>query len=468
MLSQIISVSIQLASTVVLARLLSPDDYGVMAMAMAITSFAGLFRDLGLSAAAIQKGELSHAQMSNLFWLNTGMGALLTVILALSSPLVAWFYGKPELLPVTLLLSSTFLINSLGTQHGALLQRNLQFSRNAMASIVGSAVNLVVGIILALQDHGYWALCWGTVIGNIVTTSLLFAFSPFRPGFWTRGVGMKSMLKFGASITTFDFVNYFHRNFDNLLIGKFWGADALGFYSRAYQLMLFPVNNLRGPITTVSFPAMSRLQNHADAFRAYYKNITSLLAFMSMPMTAFLFIEADSVIRLALGPSWSHASQIFSILAISGFIQPVSSLRGTVLMSLGKSKKYVIWGIINAIFISISFMIGVIWGPVGVAWAYVIATYAILQPSLLYVFYQTPVSYRDFWSSIWQPLIASVVCCLTVYAAKRWLAQDINAWVELALSSVLFTLVYLAAFLCMPGGKAYVLKKVHLFKSIRS
>ncbi|OAM87860.1 hypothetical protein AW736_20195 [Termitidicoccus mucosus] len=459
--AQGISIAIQLASTVTLARLLSPDDYGVMAMVIAVTSFAGLFRDLGLSAAAIQKGTLTHAQMSNLFWLNVGMGILLTSALAASSPLVAWFYGKPELIPLTLLLSTTFLIGSLGTQHGALMQRELQFGRRAVTGIAGALAGLGVSIILALHGQGYWALAWGSITGGIVTTLLLFALSPFRPGLWTRGVGIRSMLKFGANITAFDFVNYFHRNLDNILIGKFWGADALGLYSRAYSLLMLPINTLRGPINAVGFPAMSRLQNQSDAFRDYYRKVTTFLALVSMPFSAFLFVASKPVIVLALGVQWIGIVPIFAILATVGFVQPVITLWGMVVLSRGMGKRYLQLGFFNAVCSIIGFSIGLHWGAIGVAAGYAVVTYITAYPILAWTFRGTPLCLKDFSTCIFRPFIASVIA---VAGCRVW--QPV--WGELmpvqglAVSAILFMTVYILAIWVLPGSKLdfELLKKI--------
>ncbi len=451
MVSQAISIAIQLTSTVILARLLSPDDYGVIAMVMAITAFAGVFRDLGLSSAAVQKKDLTRAQQSNLFWLNVAMGAVLTTIVAAASPLVAWFYGRPELTLVTVALSFTFLIGSLGTQHGARLVREMQFGRMAVATIAGSIAGLITSVTLALQSFAYWALVWGLLSGAVTTTVLLFILSPFRPALFSRNAGIREMVGFGANVTAFDLVNYFHRNLDNVLIGKFWGADALGLYSRAYQLLMFPITAVRGPINAVAFPAMSKLQGQPEDYRNYYRKVTHLLAWVSMPTTAFLFVASAPLIQLLLGNKWAGVSPLFSILAIVGFIQPTASLRGLVLMSLGNGKKYLRWGIINAIFISLGFTIGVRWGPQGVAWSYVVTTYLILPFSLIYVFYGTPVRPSDYWKSIRSPAIASVVAVIVSTFVRSTVLNDTSnivsiAWIFLCFAASLCGMFVILSF----------------------
>lgn len=469
MLSQGISIAIQLTSTVILARLLSPNDYGVIAMVMAVTALAGLFRDIGLSSAAIQKKDLTRAQQSNLFWLNVAMGTLLTILVGTASPLVAWFYDKPELLWVTVSLSSTFLIGSLGTQHGAMLVRNMQFGRKAVAGITGSLVMLATAFAFAINGYSYWSLVWGNIAGGFTTTVLLFALSPFRPGAMAKGTGIRDMLKFGANITAFDFVNYFHRNLDNLLIGRFWGTGTLGLYSRAYQLLMFPINAIRGPINAVAFPAMSRLQHEPSAYQIYYRRITGLLALLSMPLVAFLFLASRPLIEIALGTSWLGVAPIFSILAITAFIQPVASLRGIVLLSTGQGKRYLQWGIFNAVAVCIGFGIGIAWGAIGIAVSYAVVNYAILYPSLVLAFKHTPLEPRDFFEPVALPAVASFIAAAVChFAVLTPLGVARHApWLLLGLLGLLFCSTCLLVLWIVPSGRKDLLRLPLLISQLR-
>ena len=421
MVSQAASIGIQLTSTVVLARLLSPEDYGVIAMVMAVTSIAGLFRDLGLSSAAIQKKNLTRAQQSNLFWLNVVMGSLLTTIVAVGSPLVAWFYGKPELTAVTLALSASFLIGSIGTQHGAMLVRNMQFGRKAAATITGSVVSLVIAITLALNGYSYWALVWGSLAGSAATTLLLFSLSPFWPQLPSKGAGIRGMLKFGANITAFDFVNYFARNLDNILIGRYWGAGSLGMYSRAYQLLMFPINTIRGPIQAVAFPAMSKFDPDSPKFRQYYLSVVRLVATASMPLIAWIFVSSEEIVMLGLGPTWSHVIPIFNWLAVAAFIQPVSSLRGLLLLSSGQGRRYLEAGLITSVVVSAGFAIGVCWGAVGVAVSYAISICLLAQPMHNYCCRGTAVKNGDLLGASWRPMATSLTGVLVVLMVDQYI-----------------------------------------------
>ena len=186
------------------------------------------------------------------------------------------------------------------------------------------------------------------------------------------------MLGFGANVTAFSFVNYFSRNLDSILIGRFLGSESLGYYSRAYQLLMFPITAIREPVTAVAFPAMSQLRNHPEEYRQYYRDLVMLLSYMTMPIVAFLFVCSDSVIELALGEKWLPAAPIFSILAITAFIQTPYTLVGIVQLSLGRGKRYLQLGILSTIVTSGGFCIGLKWGPIGIAMAYAVSTYILI------------------------------------------------------------------------------------------
>lgn len=465
LVSQGASAVIQMASTVILARLLRPEDYGVLAMVMAVTAFAGLFRDLGLSSAAIQKHTLTNAQQSNLFWVNVAFGATLTVALVAASPLVAWFYQKPEVLWVTVALSANCLVSSLATQSGALLVREMRFGRQAAAPICGALIGLLVSVVLALKGYRYWSLVWGQLTGGVISAIMLFILSPFRPGLPSRGTGLREMLKFGAHITAFDFVNYFHRNLDNVLIGRFWGGAALGMYSRAYSLLMFPIINLRGPIHAVAFPAMSRLQDQPGAFRNYYRQITSLLAFLSMPLTAFLFVSSSAIIDVALGKQWSGVAPIFAVLAVVGFIQPAVTNWGIVLLSLGQPKRFLRVGMWNAVFSVAGFVGGLPWGAIGVATGYAVVTYLSLWPILRMSFKGSALRVSDFFESIAAPAIASCVAASVLILAGGFFKGQL-AFVQVLLMGSVFVSLYALCFCLIPGGRSKLLAHMRLIPSI--
>jgi polysaccharide transporter, PST family len=466
MLAQGGGLVLQLTSTIVLARLLGPAEYGVIAMVAAVTAFAGLFRDLGLSTSTIQRKEISDAQLSTLFWVNVTIGAILTALTIAASPLVAWFYGRPELTAVTMALSLSLVIGSFGTQPGALLNRKMRFGHLAIANLAGATLSVLVSITLALRGLSYWALVAGTLTGGFLTTLLLNLLSGWRPGSPVRHSGVRSMLAYGANITAFDFANYFHRNLDNILIGRVWGADALGLYSRAYQLLMFPIQNLRNPIMAVAFPAMSRLQDQPEQFRRYYRQVTCFLASLSMPLTAFLAVSSQPIIDVVLGPQWLGAVPIFSVLAVVAFIQPAYSLVGLVMLSSGNARGYLRVGLFNVAVYILGFVVGVRFGPVGLAAGYAVATYLIIVPSLSMSFRGTAIKQSDFWIAVAVPGCASLCAAAVLYfALSRW--SGATTPVALAVGAGLFAAIYFGLYLLLPGGKSSLKTHASLFRLLR-
>jgi len=435
----------------VLARLLAPRDFGLLAMVTAVTGFAAIFRDMGLSMSTVQRQTITHAQVSTLFWINVAVGCGLALVLAAAAPLVAKFYGRPELLAITLAIAPTFVFSSLGIQHGALLRRQMRFAAVASVQIASTSIGIAVAILFALIGLRYWALVAQMLADSLVNAAGLWLASGWRPGPPSRRAGTRGMLSFGANITAFEVVNYFSRNLDNILIGRMHGSTALGFYSKAYSLLMLPINNIRMPITTVALSALSRLVSSPERYRAYYLEMLSIIAFLSMPLVTLLFVCSEGLIQLVLGSKWDAASPLFRLLAIAAFIQPAAGTRGVVLLSSGQGARYFRWGVFNAAATSLAFLIGVRWGAAGVAIAYSITNYVILYPSFWYCFRDTPISPRDFFLGVWRPAVASLLMGLVLYRGYSCLAAwpDIAAVPTCCLAGVV---LYLVMWVLLPGG----------------
>lgn len=443
--------AIQMVSTMVLARILSPADYGMNAMAVTIIGFANIFSNLGLSTATVQRAEITHEQVSALFWINTSIGALLTALTAALSPAVASFYNTPELLWVMVSLSGIFTIGGLSIQHSALLTRQMRFHSIAIIRILSLIAGILIAFVTGYFGFGYWALVFNALTSMTVSSVGFWVSTRWVPGRPRRNTGVDSMIKFGADLVGFDVVNYFARNLDNILIGKYCGAGALGLYSKAYQLLMMPITNLRGPITNVAMPALSRLQKEPERFREYYLKCVSLLAFISMPLVAYMFVCSEPLISLLLGPQWLGTNGIFKILAAAAFIQPVSGTTGMVLISTGQSRRYLKIGIFSSFFFCISFTIGLHWGAVGVAAGYAITNYIFFFPMLFYSFKYTPINTNSFLKSISKPMLASIGMgySYSIFAAYT---NEINNFYIISFGFIICSTTYLLFFLVIPGG----------------
>lgn len=442
---------IQTGSTIVLARLLTPQDYGLIAMVTAVTGFMMTFKDLGLSTATVQKAYTNHAQISTLFWINVTISAVITLICAALAPAIAWFYHEPRLTWIGLALSTSFLFVGLSIQHQALLRRQMRFGAVVTRDIASMLVGIVLAILLAWFGAAYWAIVAMQVGTTVSGTIMLWLVCKWRPGMPVRGSGVRSMLHFGLDITTFNFVNHFARSADKILLGRFYGPYATGLYSKAYSLFMLPISQIRAPLTAVALPALSRVQNEPREYARYYCKFASLLAFITMPLAAFLFVCSENTIRLLLGQRWMGAIPIFRILAVAAFIQAVETAAGLVLLSLGLSKRYLKWGVFRSAFVVISFAIGVPWGACGIAAAYAVGEYLIMLPTLWYCFRLTPISTARFLKALAGPAIASLVMGSAILMVRVSLVHQHDAVVILACFTT-GLLAYLLGWCLIPGG----------------
>lgn len=449
--SQVLSVLINLGSTMILARLLTPQDYGMIAMVAAITGFAGIFSDLGLSTATIQRADITHRQVSNLFWVNVCLGVIITIIVMAIAPAVARFYNTPELLWVTVVLSLNFMVTGLVVQHKALLTRQMQFLTIAKIEISSTLLGISIAVIMAIYGYRYWSLVFNTLTVSTCSVICFWLTSKWRPSLPQRKSGVSSMIRFGSDIAGFNIINYLSRNLDNILIGRYYGPDSLGVYSKAYQLLMFPISNLRDPLNKVVMPSLSSLQHEPARYRSYYVKYLSVLAFITMPLVVFMFVCSANIINLVLGPQWINASELFKILAVTALIQPVVSTQGAVVLSTGQSRRYFWWGTSYAFVIVLSFILGLPWGAKGIATSYAIANYILIYPSLYYCFRGTPIKIIDFFLAIYRPMLAALIMGLGCYYLNNYLAQ-FGGNLILALNIAVSAGLYLIALVIISGG----------------
>ncbi len=443
---------IQTGSTVVLARLLSPNDYGLVAMVTAVTGFIMIFRDLGLSTATVQKAQINHQQISTLFWINVAISTIAMLVTAALAPAIAWFYNEPRLTWIGLALSTSFLFVGLSVQHQALLRRQMRFTAIVTRDTAAMLIGAVLAIVLAWRGAVYWALVAMQVGTAAAGTIMLWLVCKWRPGLPIRGAGVRSMLHFGLDITGFQIVNYFARNVDKILLGRFHGSYVTGLYSRAYSLFMLPVTQMRAPLAAVAIPALSHLQNEPARYARYYYKLTSILAFITMPLAGFLFVCSASIIRLLLGEKWMDANAIFKILAVAGFIQAVETTWSLTMISLGMGRKYLRIGIFRSVFFVLAFAVGVPWGARGVALSYAISEYLIMIPSLWYSFRKTPVSVLGFFKVISRPAVITLVATAIMFLSYNFLLADQPDFVTIGACLALGAAAYSVIWCLVPGG----------------
>jgi O-antigen/teichoic acid export membrane protein len=443
---------LRIGSMVVLARLLMPEDFGLLAMVTAVTALAERFKDFGLADATVQSREINHRQVSNLFWINLGVCVALALLLLSLAEFVAGFYQEPRLTAVTQVIASTFLFSGLVIQHQALLRRNLRFGVLALIQLYSIVLSLLVAIVLAYCGFGYWALVAREFSRALFLVIGTWFACPWRPGRPQREPGLAEHLSFGSNVTGFNVVYSFSRSFDRILIGRLFGPGWVGLYTNAYQLMALPVSQIQYPVNTVSLPALSALQRDPVEFRAYVENMVRLVTFAVMPGIAFMALYSDVIISLLLGPKWLGAIPLFQVLAVGAFVEPVVHAVGPVLVAIGDTKRYFRLGMINAVALIACLGIGGLFDAIGVAAGYSAATYVALIVCFTYGLKGTPIQIRRLLLIV---LLSAATSILTA-VVFLWIRYVIG-WHFAPPWLIPFFLgglaLYLGLWLLIPGGR---------------
>jgi O-antigen/teichoic acid export membrane protein len=443
MVAQVFKFSFSLGSNVVLARLLTPQDYGLIGMATAVTGFVTLFKDLGLSMATVQKEEINHEQVSNLFWVNLALSVTTALIAVAIAPGIAWFYHEPRLIWITLALAIGFIIGGLGVQHSALLNRQMQYKVLMFNDVLSMLLGIASAMVAAWYGLGYWALVIMPLVSGIVGTVGVWIACDWRPGLPGRRNGTRAMLAFGGHLTGFSTVNYFARNLDNVLIGKYWGAQQLGLYAKAYQLLLLPLNQINAPISAVAVPTLSRLQSDPQQFRNYYLKALSIVAFLTMPIITFMVVASEEIIGLLLGSQWRDASLLFRLLSISALVQPTCNTTGWLYISRGRTDRMLKWGLLSSSWLVTSFFVGLPHQASGVAFSYAIAMLLQAAPCIYFATRGTSITMLDVLQAVMQTFISSFIAAAVVFGIKIAIGSSLPIWTAVIIYSVVMSLIYL-------------------------
>ena len=463
LVTQIGRLVLNTGSTVVLARLLTVQDFGLLAMVTAITGFVVLSKDLGLSMATVQKDEIDHNQASALFWVSVAASVAMALVTAAIAPAVASFYHEPRLKAITLALASGLILGGLATQHQALLRRQMRFRALAAVDIGSFAFGAAIAIVLALRGAGYWALVLmqlATAFGGTVGVWLACR---WRPSLRLRGPGVRAMLAFGWNLAGYNVISYFARNLDKVLIGWRWGPFQAGLYSKSYQLLLLPIYQINAPVTAVALPALSRLAASPERYRHAYLRIQEKVTMITMPGVAMMVATSDWIVSLILGPQWTGATRIFMLLSIAAFTQPVAQTVGWLFITQGRTRELLDWGIIGGVLTIGPIVAGLPWGAVGVAASFSITGVCLRTPLLFWLAGRRgPVSSGDVYRGSVPSVCASSAALLALLAFRRWVPVS-NPGVGLAIALGITTFVAAGALWIQPAGRRALLDLRSLF-----
>ncbi|HEY6560052.1 MAG TPA: MOP flippase family protein [Polyangiaceae bacterium] len=429
---------------IALARLLTPEDFGLLEMTVVITGFLALFGELGFGAALIQRQELHEHHASTVFWLNLITGLGLAGVLALGAPWIARFYGDARLMPLSWAISINFLISPLNMVQGAMLHRAMKFRELAIVEVTSVVVSSATAVALALNAMGTWSLVGRSLAGGVTSTIVIWTVSDWRPRYVFSRAALKELLAFSTNLFGFMTINYWARQVDDLLVGKYMGPSQLGIYGRAYATMMLPIKELSNVLGRVLFPAMSRIKEDKPQVKSLYLGWLDIIAFISFPIMALLCASADNLIVTLYGEKWRPVIPVLRIFCVVGAFQSLGTTVGWIYQSQGRTDVMFRWGLVASLLIIASIVFGVWLGSIeAVATSYAVMTVALLS----YPQFAIPgrlIGLRpvELVRTVWRTALCALVTAAAVWALGLRL-QRLPAGIALGIQLVVGAGLYL-------------------------
>jgi polysaccharide transporter, PST family len=432
---------LQVGTVVLLARLLTPEDYGLVAMVVALTGFAPVLVDLGTRDAVVQRGNVTEAEVSALFWITVAVGCAMCMVVAVSAPLIARLYGEPRLSSITVVSSLTFLTSAISCQHHALLRRAMEFKKLAGIEIMSNVIGAGTALTMAYFGYGYWAL----VIRPIVTASLLGAAVWMATAWWpgaprfSPAVG--EMVRFGLNLTGFSLADFFGKTIDRVAIGLTEGPLRLGFYQKAflvYDNMLDLTISLHG----VAVVSLSKVREDPTELKRLWSKGLSTLTFFAMPAFGGLAVIGQDLVVFLLGEKWFGAGAVLTILAIRGIPHVVERTLGWLHVAAGRADRWMRWGILATLVQVIALGCGLPFGTIGVAVAYTVAMFILFVPTIAYAGQPLGIKAFDVIRAVKGPLISSTLSCAFCFFLRFYLLSSVSGTPRMFLLGSIYVAIY--------------------------
>ncbi len=440
-----VNAAIQIGSVLFLARLLSPEDYGLVSMVAAITGFATALVDLGTRDAIVQRARITEGEISALFWITLAIGCGFALITAACGPVIAWFYGEPRLAMIAAISATTFIMSALTCQHYALLRRAMKFRELGMIEVVANLCSAAIAVTIAFRGLHYWAL----VVRPIALTTLLAVGLWVRchwvPGKPTMTSGVKEMVKFGLHTGGFTFTDYIGRSGDKVAIGYRSGPKPLGYYQNASFIYDNLLDVLVYPLHSVAVSSLSKVRDDLKEFRRLWSKALSTLAFYATPAFGLLAVTSRDLVVLLLGTKWSNAGVLLSILALRGIPHTIERTLGWLHVSAGRSDRWMRYGVVAVCVQMVALFFGLPFGPKGVAIAYVISMFILFIPAIAYAGRPMGIGARDVIRVVWRQLAGTLIAAAIGFVLRYTLLANASAIARTAGLTVAYIALYLVA-----------------------
>ncbi len=465
LIAQFLKFSLQIITTIILSRLLLPEDFGLFAIVFAVTSFIAIFKDGGLTISTVQAETLSEVQSDTFFWLNTLLGFVLSFICIATTYCVSRIYADERLFYVGLLLSATFIFIGLGSQPLGLLRRKMEFTKLAGIEIFSIISGSVAGIYTAWAGGGFWALAVVSLVFEFTQMIGVFLVADWRPRFRFNIAESRKLLSFGRYMTGFELLGYLNFNFDNLLVAWLWGTISLGFYDKAYQLLLVPLNQLTIPLSRVVHSTLSRLQNETERFQQYFYRYLLLSASIGMPLVALIFGIVDNFIPLLLGEKWLPSAILFKAFAPAAFVMTISPSINWLYVSLGRAKRQFYWHSMITLIWLATLVIALQSSILTVAIAFSIWRIGAFIPTLIFVCHDSPIRWIKVLQTVFLPALAALGALAVLLAGQTYLPEIGGRFGRILRDAVIFGVFYFGIWILMPNGRRLLTENFRLAKS---
>lgn len=479
LISQLLASVIKVIGAIILARILAPDDFGLLSMTATIILLLQNFGVNGFTEAIVQQDRINHREVSTLFWANILISLALALILVSMSSLVAKFYHDVRLIPIINVMSISILMGGVSTHHIALLQRNMKFTRVALIRLTGAVMSVVIGITLAQKDFGYWAL-----VGRRLSLPAVIAIGAWLLCTWVPGLPrfskqVKELFFFGIFTYGNFIMNYLRMNIDKILIGRVLDSEQLGFYDRAYHLANQIPQQMIVPISGVFISALSRLRNEPERYKRYVRKLLSTLSFLCMPVSILLTIIGKDLIVLLLGSHWHEAGRVFTVMGPGVGMLVVYRTHAWIHLSLGKARRLFKWGVFSLLFTIALFITGIQYGTVGVGMAYSASFFLLTLPALWYAGKPARTGLSFFIKCLWRPFVASLVAgvisklMMNQLSLRSQFFIEMHIFTELCVTILIFGIMYCMLSIIISGGvKPFteiisILKEIGPFKRVK-
>ncbi len=438
-------------ATIALARLLTPADFGLVEMVMALVIIGWSFKDLGLADATVQRREIDHGQVSAMFWLTLALGGAFALLTAGAAPLIARLYAEPRLATITLAMALMSVFGALTLQHQALLRRRLRLGALATVEPVATALGAGASIAAAVMGAGLWALVLFHLAQAACRAVGVWIACPWRPGRPRRAAGARGMLAFGLHLSGASAVRTITLAASKVVVGRAAGPASLGFFAKAFNVLVFPLAQMLAPVHAAAVATLSRLQHDPARFRAYYRAGALLMCSMTLPAVAGAAACAPNLIVALLGERWAPTAPTLRWLTPAGVALALDATVLWVYVAAGLADRQLKWAVLTGVGSVAGALAGMRWGASGVAAGLGVALLACRLAEWPWCFASSPVRVRDAWAAVWRPMAAAAIGAAGAVALERFGGIE-GAWPGLHAQGAAFGALYGGAWLLLPGG----------------